>query len=100
MSKQPDNFVPTLEDNRLMWETVDFPPCSEAYPRVAEFVSALGKIYVNGRVLHRAFQFPNHSVFDFHATRNRYYEIGFFERFWLNRSVQAAILHQLEQLDF
>ena len=83
-----------------MWDAVDFLPHLKAYPRVAELVSALATVYANGKVVHHSFQLPSHPVFDWYASRNRYHEMGFFERFWLSPSVQSAIPQQLRPLNF
>ena|SRR5947207_455957 len=100
MNQQASTTIPTLEACRLMWDAVDFLPHSDTYPCLAEFASALAAVYTNGRVVRHSFQLPNHPVFDWYASRNRYHEMGFFERFWLRPSVKSAIPQQLRPLNF
>jgi hypothetical protein len=94
------NDVPTLENCRLMWDEIDFVPNYKKYPNVAEFIEKLAKVYTNGKVLHHSFRLPNHSVFNWYSSRNKFHEMGFFERFWLKPSIQTLIPQRLAPLNF
>lgn len=83
-----------------MWERLDFAPLPTDYPRVERFAAALSSVYVNGRVVHRAFRLPVDPVFDWYSSRNRFYEMAFFERLWTAQSVQVAIPQQLRPVNF
>lgn len=94
------NNHPTIEECRLMWPEVDFLPHTGTYPHIDKYVSALAAVYDNGDVVHHVFRLPSHPVFDWYASRNQYYEMAFFERFWQSPSVQAAISQELRPLNF
>lgn len=83
-----------------MWREVDFPLCSDDFPRVTDFVRALSACYTNGRVVHRCFRMPVHPIFEWYASRDKFHEMGFFEKVWLCPSVESELPMKIDDLNF
>lgn len=73
--------IPTFEDRKAMWESIDFPEHEWPHPAVDEYVSALRSEYANGSVLFRSFHLTSHPVLDWYLVR-QLHDVAFFERFW------------------
>jgi hypothetical protein len=88
---------PQFEDREGMWRDLAVSVGTPATGALAEFLTILSGIYVNGAVVHRCFEIGEHPVFQWYWSRNRLSDMFFFDRFMAQPVVAEALC--LESVD-
>ena len=100
MFQHVDAPVPQINDVLKMWQAIAISQKEDISPSVLKYIEALKKVYLNGNVLYSQFFVPENDIFDWYASRNRFHEMGFFEKFWHTDTVKTAFPFELADLNF
>jgi hypothetical protein len=83
-------LVPPFEDSLKLWNELQIRVVTESFSEADEVLSAFRQIYSNGDVKFATCSIAPHELFDWHASRNRFYEMGFFRGFWQCPAMQQV----------
>jgi hypothetical protein len=74
-----------------LWRSVVIQPVEGVPSAVADYLSELRRLNVNGGAAYAAFAVSGNAEFDWFAKRNRWDEVSFFSRFLTHATVRSAL---------
>ncbi|WP_035042313.1 hypothetical protein [Desulfovibrio sp. X2] len=96
MSEAPDPAELTK-----MWASIDVHMIDIPNAPLQTYLKELAKVYANGSVMYRSFQIGHHDAFEWYWSKNRLYEMSFFNNFMSSDYVRYSLHlgHVDEELD-
>ena len=92
---------PTDSDVEVMWRELEIRHDVFQHPAVDEVLNHLREMRPNGGALFAQFHISQHPTFHWFASRNRFWEMNFFQRFLSSPPVTAAMPElEIEATDF
>jgi hypothetical protein len=92
---------PTESDVEIMWRELEISQQPFRHPVVDELLQHLRDMHPNGGALFAQFHISDHPTFHWFASRNRFWEMNFFQHFLSSRPVTAAMQElQIDEANF
>lgn len=74
-----------------MWESLDVQPVTAVCDPLKEYLDALAGVYLNGKVVYKAFQIGHNAVFQWYWSRNQLNEMFFFDTFMTLEPIKHSL---------
>lgn len=83
------NGIPQFEEQKSMWNSLLIDFVAAKSPAIEEYVTQLGKCYINGSVKYGCFKLGDSEVLDWYCSRNRLKEMQFFRKVWEQEPIKS-----------